>query len=160
MRGGVSYISNRYNKVNNKYLKSYDQESKHILDANNLSGHAFTKFLQTNGFKWSDSKKFDLNKYTSNSLKGCVCEVDLEYSKELRKLYNDYPLAPYKTDNKREMLSDYQLKIACHYSIPTGNVKKSMPYFFDKKKYVIHYENLQLHLRLGLKQKKNRSRIR
>ena len=38
-RGGVSYISNRYSKVNNKNLKSYDpkQESKHIiyLDTNN-----------------------------------------------------------------------------------------------------------------------------
>ena len=33
MRGGVSYISNRSSKVNNKYLKSYDpkQESKHII---------------------------------------------------------------------------------------------------------------------------------
>ena len=29
----ISYISNRYSKVNNKYLKSYDpkQESKHII---------------------------------------------------------------------------------------------------------------------------------
>ena len=40
MRGVVSYISNRYIKANNKYLKSYDpeQESKHIIyfDANNL----------------------------------------------------------------------------------------------------------------------------
>ena len=39
-RGGVSYISNRYSKAKNKYLKSYDpkQKSKHIiyLDANNL----------------------------------------------------------------------------------------------------------------------------
>ena len=32
MRGGVYYISNRYSKVNNQYLKSYEpkEEWKHI----------------------------------------------------------------------------------------------------------------------------------
>ena len=40
------------------------------------------------------------------------------------------------------MLSDYQLKIADIYNIPTGNVKKLKPNFFDKEKYVIYYENL------------------
>ena len=29
-----------------------------------------------------------------------------------------------------------------------------MPNFFNKEKYVIHYENLQLYLRLGLKLRK------
>ena len=55
-RGGIYYISNRYSKVNNKYLKSYDtkQESKHIiyLDVNSLCGYAMSKFLPTSGFKW------------------------------------------------------------------------------------------------------------
>ena len=32
-RGGISYISTRYSKASNKYLKSYDPngESKHII---------------------------------------------------------------------------------------------------------------------------------
>ena len=51
-----------------------------------------SKFFSTRGFKWTDPKEFDLNKYTSNSWKGCVLEVQLEYAKELHKWYNDYPL--------------------------------------------------------------------
>ena len=86
-RGGFSYISNRYSKANNKYLKSYDpkQESKHIiyLDVNKFYGYAMSKFLPTSGFKWIDPKEFDLNKYSSNSSKGHVLEVDLEYPKKL-----------------------------------------------------------------------------
>ena len=35
-----------------------------------------------------------------------------------------------------------------------------MPDFFDKEKYVIHYEKLQLYLRIGLKLKKKTSCIR
>ena len=95
-----------------------------------------------------------MNKYTSNSSKGCVPEVDLEYPKELRELYIDHPLAPDKIEIKREMSSNCQLKIADHYSIPMGNVKKLVPNFFDQEKYVIHYENLQRYLRLRLKLKK------
>ena len=57
------------------------------------------------------------------------------------------------------MLSEYQLRIADHYKIPIGNVEKLMPNFFDKEKYVIHYENLKLCLRLVLKLK-NTPRIR
>ena len=87
-RSGISYISNKYSKANNKYLKSYDprQEWKHIiyLYANNLCVYAISKFLPTSGFKWIDPKEFDMNKYTSNSSKGCVFKVDCEYPKEVR----------------------------------------------------------------------------
>ena len=52
-----------------------------------------------------------MNKYTSNSSKGCVLEVDLEYSIELQEWHNDYPLAPDKIEIKREMLTNYQLRL-------------------------------------------------
>ena len=52
------YISKRYSKGNNKYLKSYDpkRESKHIiyLDANYLYGYVMSKFLPTSGLKYSN----------------------------------------------------------------------------------------------------------
>ena len=82
-----------------------------------------------------------MNKYTSNSSKGCVLEVDLEYPKELRKLHNDYPVVPDKIKIKREILSDCELQIGDLYNIPIGNVKKVIPNFFNKEKYVLHYEN-------------------
>ena len=104
-----------------------------------------------NAFKWTDLKEFNLNKYTSNSSKGCVLEIDLEYPKEL---HNYYPLAPDKIEIKKEMVSEYPLKIADLYNTPICNVKKLVPKFFDKEKYVLCYENLQLYLRLGLNPKK------
>ena len=67
-------------------------------------------------------------------------------------MHNDYPLAPDKIEIKKEM-SKYQLMISDFYNIPIGNVKKLVPNFFDKEKYVLHYENLQ-YIRLGLKLKK------
>ena len=88
-----------------------------------------------------------MNKYTSNSSKGCVLEIDLEYPKELRELHNDYPLAPDNLEIKREMLFDNQLKVADLYNIPIDNVKKLLPNFFNKEKYVTHSENLELYLR-------------
>ena len=58
------------------------------------------------------------------------------------------------------MLSEYQIKIADLYNIPVSNVKKIVRKFFDKEKYVIHYEKLKLYVRLRLKLKNDMSHIR
>ena len=41
-----------------------------------------------------DPEEVNLNKYTSNSSKGCLLKVYLEYREEVCNLYNNYPLAP------------------------------------------------------------------
>ena len=59
----------------------------------------------------------DSNRYSSNSLKVCVLEFDLEYPKELHELNNDYHLTSENTRMKEEMLSKYQVLIAGFYNI-------------------------------------------
>ena len=96
MRSGFSQISKKYNETNNKYWKSYEpkQEPKHIIyvDANNIYCFYFLVF-PTSRFIWINAKEFDFNKYSNNSLKGGLLEIDLEYSKKLRELHKDYPSA-------------------------------------------------------------------
>ena len=96
-----------------------------------MHGYTVSKFLLTSGFNWIDPKEFDLNKYTNNSSKGCVLEIDLEYPKELHELHSDYPLVPDEIEIKREMLSEYQLNIADLYNIPIRNVINLLPNFLD-----------------------------
>ena len=161
LRGGVSYIANRYGKANNKYMKEYDEKapSKYImyLDANNLYGWAMSQALPTGGFKWLSQKqieKINLGKYTDDSKKGLILEVDLEYPTELHNSHNDYPLGPEKVKVTNEMLSDYCKKIQKKFNISSGLVHKLIPTLNDKQKYVLHHKNLQSYLNLGLKLKR------
>ena len=161
MRGGISYIANRYGKANNKYMKNYDEKapSKYImyLDANNLYGWAMSQALPTGGFKWLSPKqieKINLGKYTENSKKGMILEVDLEYPTELHNSHNDYCVAAEKLCVTKNMLSPYCKQILEKFNITIGQVKKLIPTLADKQKYVLHYRNLQLYLDLGLKLKK------
>ena len=161
LRGGISYIANRYGKANNKYLKQYNEKvpSKYImyLDANNLYGWAMSQYLPTGGFRWMTQKQIDkinLAKFKEDSEKGLILEVDLEYPEDLHDLHNDYPLAPEKVKVMEDMLSDYCKKTAEKYGISTGLVYKLIPTLGKKENYVLHYRNLQLYIDLGLKMTK------
>ena len=114
MHGGISYITSRYGKANNKCMGSYDRKapSKCItyLNANNLYGWAMSQYLPTGGFRWLTEKEIneiDLAKYEEDSKKGLISGVDLEYTKELHDMHNGYPLAPEKIKVVKEMLSPY-----------------------------------------------------
>ena len=143
IRGGISIISNRYGKANNKYMEEYNEKeaSKYLmyLDANNLYGCAMSEKLPTHGFKWLTDKEIK-NLYNQQimqvwELNPCILEVDLEYPEELHDLHNDYPLCPER--------------IECN-----KGVEKLIPNLRDKNNYVIHYKNLMQCLSLGMKLKK------
>src|SRR5436190_9120067 len=95
IRGGISMISTKYSKANNKYMGYYDptQESKYIiyLDCNSLYSTAMMEPLPYSDFKYSDYQTY-LNNNDENI--GFILQVDLEYPKYLHDLHNDYPLAP------------------------------------------------------------------
>ena len=76
IRGGVSMLSNRYAKANNKYMGdkfNSNEPSTYIqyLDANNLYGWAMSKPLPTHGFKWMKDNELNVWEKTP-----CILEVD------------------------------------------------------------------------------------
>ena len=68
IKSGVSYISKRYSKANNKYLKPHNpkRQLKDIIYivVNDLYGNAMSKFLPISGLERIDPKNFDSNKYS------------------------------------------------------------------------------------------------
>ena len=141
IRGGISMISNRYGKANNKYMgKRFNKRkpSKYLeyVDANNLYGGAMSKKLPTGGFMWMTEK--EIKTLFENQIvqvwekMPSILVVDLEYPKELHDLHSDYPL--------------------CAESLQcSGKVKKLIPNLREKKEYVIHYRALMQCLKYGMK---------
>ena len=143
IRGGISIISNRYGKANNKYMKDFNKSepSKYLIyvDANNLYGCAMSEKLPIHSFKWMTDKEIE-NLYNNRIVQvwektPCILEVDLEYPEELHDAHNDYPLCPERVECDK-------------------GVKKLIPNLRHKNNYVIHYKNLIQCLRLGMKLKK------
>ena len=144
IRGGISMISNRYGKANNKYMSqgfNRNKLKKYLiyLDANNLYGCAMSMKLPTHGFKWLTSG--EMEKLFNNQVvqiwekTPCILEVDLEYPENLHDLHNDYPFCPERVECK-------------------NRVKKLIPNLRDKTKYIIHYKKLIQCLKAGMKLKK------
>lgn len=158
MRGGISMISKRYAKANNKYMSTYDPavESSYItyLDANNLYGWAMSQFLPIGNYKWDE----DTAKYTpeyiatlgDEATTGCILEVDVDVPAELHDKFNDYPLAPETTTFEP---SPTMQKLRDQLDISKVQVDKLIPNLHNKQKYVLHYRNLKLYLSLGMQLK-------
>ncbi|XP_036144958.1 uncharacterized protein LOC118646366 [Monomorium pharaonis] len=138
VHGGLSQCSGRYAQANNKYMQTYDpsKPSSYLMyfDINNLYGWAMCQPLPYTEFQWvEDVSNFDVNAIAPDSPTGYILEVDLEYPRDLHDRHTDLPLCPTrdKLPGKREC--------------------KLLATLYDKKRYIIHYQNLQQCTRHGLR---------
>ena len=145
IRGGICKAICRYAKANYKYMKNYNNKNSILsylvyLDGNNLYGWAMLQMLPVDNFKWvkkDDLTKFDekfIKNSDQNSHKGYLLEVDVEYPKNLHKVYNDLPF-----------LSE-RMKI--------NKCSKLRYTLYDKESYVVHIRALKQALNKGLILKK------
>ncbi|XP_070529810.1 uncharacterized protein [Cardiocondyla obscurior] len=137
IRGGLSQCSSRYACANNKYMQSYDssKSSTYLMyfDVNNLYGWAMCQPLPYADFQWVDNvSNFDVMSVPLDSPNGYIFEVDLEYSQRLHDAHADLPFCP--TRDKP----------------PGKRQDKLLATLYDKKRYIIHYRNLQQCINHGL----------
>ena len=160
LRGGISMISHRYAKANNKYFGEYDssETSSYIsyLDANNLYGNSMIQELPKKDFKWSPKRNINelIELYGENgTLKnsGCFVKVDLEYPEELHDEHNDYPLAPERKLVRDSLLSPYGLSLKTKLNIGEDKVEKLVPNLLNKTDYVSDIRNIEYYIQKGMK---------
>ncbi|XP_070155861.1 uncharacterized protein [Polyergus mexicanus] len=138
IRGGLSQCSGRYARANKKYMPSYDpsKPSSYMMyfDVNNLYGWAMCQPLPYADFRSVDDiSDFDVSAIASDSTTGYILEVDLEYPQHLHDAHADLSFCP--TRDKP----------------PGKRQDKLLATLYDKKRYVIHYSNLQQCTRRGLR---------
>ena len=159
LRGGVSMISTRYARANNKYLgKIFDpnKQSSYImyLDANNLYGWAMSQPMPEGDFCWVHEDEWQTIEWmalTEEQQFGYFVECDMDYPAALHDLHNDYPLAPERMAIESSMLSESQVAVRRNYSMSHSSGScKLVPNLLGKQKYCVHYLNLQFYLKHGM----------
>ena len=160
IRGGMSVVTCKHAKANNPYLEDYDPSKPNshciYLDANNLYGWAMSQKMPYDNHQWlTDDEIFNLNidELQPDADVGYILEVDLEYPAHLHDLHNDFPLAPVRRNVQPYEWSPYTTKLSEQFHTVCCS-EKLIADLHNKTKYVVHYRNLQLYLRLGLQLRK------
>ena len=161
-RGGISIITHRYAKANNKYMEDYDMSKPSTylidLDANNLYGGAMVSYLPVSDHVFTDEfDNMSMQEVTNKILSmtdtqpiGYNFMVDLHYPSHLHDAHNDYPLCPESIQLSKKHSSPFADNILHETDTKSTKTRKLVPNLQDKQKYVIHYRALKQALSLGL----------
>ena len=154
IRGGISVISQRHARADNRYCTSVSGSENYLLyiDTNNLYGWAMSQKLPISNFEWYQITEDEIRCFEPSSDMGYVVEVDLTVPEELHDYFNDYPPAPEPLEIRDDMISPISSSIRNNrgYNKRFKSTKLA-PNLLDKRKYICHIRNLQLYLNLGMK---------
>ena len=152
IRGGLSQISTRYAKANNKYMKSYDKTKPETyisyFDANNLYGHSMCEYLPYKDFKWNNDEwnEDKILNLSDTSNKGYLFSVDLHIPEDKHDYFNNYTPLPL---NKSIKINELNTKQQENYK--ESKIKKLCCSLDDRINYKVNYRLLKLVLKLGFK---------
>ena len=108
--------------------------------------------MPTGGFQWVNFTD-QILETPADADHGFILEVDLDYPTSLHQQHNDYPLAPEKLTITKDQMSPYQQKLIDELGV-SMSCEKLIPNLQPKIRYVLHYRNLQLYLKLAMKLEK------
>ena len=151
IRGGVSFVNNRHEKIQDPNL-----DCLLYLDATNLYGFAQQMPLPIGGYANVPLKvasKLNWRKMTVDQSHGYILEVDLEIPKHLHSYFDNLPIAPSHDVITYEKLSSYSQNI-CNILRGEKTAKKKADQKLTstvekKERYMVHYLNLGFYLRHG-----------
>ena len=128
------------------------------LDANNLYGRAMQEYLPWKNFEWMSPHQLNydfIKGLEPEGEVGCIIQCSLEYPVALHDYHSDYLLAPVKKLIPYGMLSPVAKMICDKHKLKRmTNVEKLLATVKDKDFYILHYQNLQLYVSLGLRAKR------
>ena len=155
IRGGVSFVSHRYAKANNKYMNNYDslKPERHIfyMDMNNLYGKEMSEYLPQSRFKIVDSLTEtgkDLIEFVEKHITeipdnlecGFFIGVDLEYPTNLHDEHKDFPLAAEHFNGKLCLTLNDKIKYGTDYRCLKFYINNGL--ILKKIHYIILYNQI------------------
>ena len=150
IRGGLSQISKRYAKANNKYMDDYNKEKPETyisyFDANNLYGWSMCNYLPYKDFKWNmdEWNKEKILNIGDEDETGYLFNVDLNIPENKHDYFNNYTPLPENKIVKETDLNKHQ-----RIDYEKSKFKKLCCSLENKKGYTVNYRLLKLVLSLG-----------
>ena len=168
-RGGIAMACQRYLKANNSKMgEAYDSTRPttwiSYVDANNLYGWAMSQYLPIENYQWEVSRKYladnpnEQKKYLekilnteANSPRGYYLNIKAHFPLKTHDYLSDLPPAVENMAVSKDMLCPYTTELVDN--LDGGQflaTKKLVPYLGPRKDYVIHYQELQYYIKLGM----------